>query len=324
MYFFKDRFKNTSNADATIGLDIGSSMIKWVSLGCNNELKQYAIQAFSTPIGTACTKNASQIADCLKKTLLEQDYIRNCIVNMPDILICSKWVQIDSTDCQPIEEVIELLAKQSIPYPLNKLYFDYQIFDPSPDSREKCKVLIVACHREHLDFRLDIIQQANLIPLVVEVSSYALERAYSFFYPDANENTILLDIETNQLTLLFLNNSQTIVYCENLISKLDQESILLQIKRCIKSYALAYPYFFVKQLFIIGSNNSLLSYLMHKLDGFLDLKIQTLKHQNQIKYREELNSKEIKKEFLNLFLSYGLALRINLSNKERKLNYQVR
>lgn len=298
MYFFKDRFKNTRNTDATIGLDIGSSTIKWVSLSCNHELKYYAIQAISTSMENAQTKNATQIAAVLKETLLEHEHIKNCIINIPDILVWYKWVQIDSTDNRHIEETIELLIEKSIPYPLNKLYFDYQIFESLPESQETGKALIVACRKEHLDFRLEIIQQANLIPIAVEVSSFALERGYCFFYPDKmNENTILLDIGVSQLALLFFNSSQTIVYCENLFNVYEQESILLQIKRGIKRYALAQPYFFLKQLFIVGSNNSLLSYLMHKLDGFLDLKIQTLKHQNQ--------------KFLNLFLSYGLALRIN-------------
>ena len=106
MYFFRDRFKNTQNSDATIGLDIGSSMIKWVSLGHNNELKQYAIRAIPTPIASSQIKDVTQIATTLKETLLEQDHIKNCVVNIPDILVCTKRVQIDHTDCQRIGEII--------------------------------------------------------------------------------------------------------------------------------------------------------------------------------------------------------------------------
>ncbi len=310
MYFFKDRFKNTQNNDATIGLDIGSSMIKWVSLGRHNELKRYAIQAIPTSVASSQAKDVTQIATILKGTLLEQNYIRNCIVNIPDILVCTKWAQIDHIDCQRIEESIELLIEKFIPYPLDKLYLDYQIFKPLLESQEKSKVLIVACHKKHLDFRLDIIKQANLIPLAVEVSSFALERAYSFFYPGKiNENTILLDIGASQIALLFFNGVQTMVYCENLINILEQESILLQIKRSIKKFVLAYPYRILRELFLIGVNNSLLIYLLNKLDGFLDLNVQTLKHRNQINYGSELSTSKLRQNFLNLFLSYGLALK---------------
>ncbi len=72
MYFFKDRFKDTQNNNVTIGLDIGSNMIKWVSLGYNNELKQYAIQAISTPTKAPQNKDVTHIATILKKTLLDQ------------------------------------------------------------------------------------------------------------------------------------------------------------------------------------------------------------------------------------------------------------
>ncbi len=200
--------------------------------------------------------------------------------------------------------------EQSIPYPLCNLYFDYQIFEPPPESQDKCKVLIVACRKEHVDFRLDIIQQANLIPIVVEMSSYALERAYCFFYPHKiNEKTILLEIGASQLALLFFNNSQTMVYCENLFNLLEPESILLQIKRCIKKYILAYPSRILRELFLLVVDISLLNYLSNELDGFSELKIKTLRYENQLKSISGLNRNKLEQKFLDLFLSYGLALR---------------
>ncbi|WP_339050081.1 type IV pilus biogenesis protein PilM [Rickettsiella endosymbiont of Xylota segnis] len=313
MYFFKDRFKNTHNTDTAIGLDIGSRTIKWVCLDRNNELKEYAIQTIPTPIGVEQTKDIPQIAAVLKETLLDKDHIRNCIVNIPDILVCSKLVKIDSADCQHIEEIIELLVEQSIPYPLCKIYFDYQIFDPLPENQEH-KVLLVACRKDHLDFRLDIIQQANLIPIAVEVGSFALERACCYFYPDKiNENVILLDLGASQLTLLFFNGSQTMVYCENLANVFEYECILLQIKQCIKRYALAYPYLILKELFLIGINIALLNYLLNTLDGFLELQVRLLKYPNSIKCSPIVDSDKLAKNFLSLFLSYGLALRTNLN-----------
>ena len=313
MYFFKDRFKNTHNTDTAIGLDIGSRTIKWVCLDRNNELKEYAIKAIPTPIGVVQTKDIPQIAAVLKETLLDKDHIRNCIVNIPDILVCSKLVKIDSVDCQNIEEIIELLVEQSIPYPLCKLYFDYQIFDTLPDNQEH-KVLLVACRKDHLDFRLDIIQQANLIPIAVEVGSFALERACCFFYPDKiNENVILLDLGASQLTLLFFNGSQTMVYCENIVNVFEYESILLQIKQCIKRYALAYPYLIFKELFLIGINRALLNYLLNTLDGFFELQVRLLKYPNSIKCNPIVDRANLAQNFLSLFLSYGLALRINLN-----------
>ncbi|TLY47573.1 MAG: hypothetical protein E6K54_04025 [Gammaproteobacteria bacterium] len=312
MCFFKDRFKNAPKANTTIGLDIGSSTIKWVSLGNNNELKQYAIQEIPMSLSIAQTKDIPQIAAVLKETLFDQNPIRNCIINIPDIFVCCKWIQIDSVNYQRIEKTIRVLAEQIISYPLCKLYFDYQVFDPPPQNQEKYNVLLVACRKEHLDFRLEIIQQANLIPIIVEVGSFALERAFNFFYTDEmNENVILLDIGVSQLTFLFFIHSQSQVYSENLCNVLEFESVLLQIKRCIKRYTLAYPYYVLTKLLLIGANISLLNYILNRLDGFLKLQIRILEYPKQLKYNPELNSEGIERSFMNLFLSYGLALRGN-------------
>lgn len=312
MYFFKDRFKNIQNTDTTIGLDIGSSTIKWVSLDRNNELKHYAIQELPISLAIAQIKDIPQIATVLKGTLLDRDLIKDCILHIPDILVCCKWAQIDSVEYQHIEKTIELLIEKLIPCPLYTLYFDYQVFDRS-ENQQKYNVLLVACRKDHLDFRLDIIQQANLIPIAVEVGSFALERAYRFFYADKiNENVILLDIGACQLTFLFFTRSQPTVYCEYLFNSLDDEYILLQIKRSIKRYVLAYPYCVLTTLYLIAANRSLLNYLLNRLDGFLKLQIQIVEYPKNLKCNSKLNRKKIEQNFLNLFLSYGLALRSNL------------
>jgi hypothetical protein len=120
---------------------------------------------------------------------------------------------------------------------------------------------------------------------------------------------------------LFFNKLiNTVVYSENLLNSLEQESILLQIKQCIKRYILAYPYYVFKQLVFIGSNESLLNYLITRLDGFLEIKAQALKCEGRLIYKQELNrNKLLDHEFSSLFLSYGLALRASPFFNETQL-----
>ncbi|EDP45994.1 type IV pilus biogenesis protein PilM [Rickettsiella grylli] len=309
MDFFKERANTTDNPQETIGLDIGSRMIKWVCLDENHVLKHYAIHAIPFPI-TAAHREA-KMASCLKETLLEREFIKNCILNIPDSLIFSYWVEIDYPSSQTIHEVIEWLVGKSILCPVNELYFDYQIFDLS--HQNQCNVLIVACRKEHLDFRVNIVHEAHLIPTVVEVNSHALERACLFFYPKFNqENNVLLEISTSQMTFLFFNTDQPqpVVYCENLLNERDQENILLQIKRNIKRYVLSHPDYSVNQITLIGSDPSLVHYLLIQLDGFLKINVKNLE-------KECMAHSELNKNFLRLFLSYGLALRSYAKKKEK-------
>ena len=309
MYFFKDRFKSSYNPNATIGLDIGSRMIKWVCLDQSHALKYYGIQAIPFPV--TGSRRDVKIAALLKETLVEREFIKNCILNIPDSLSFSQWVEIDYPGDQNINEVIELLVEKSIFCPLNKIYFDYQVFYLSPKNKKTCNIFIVVCRKEDLDFRLNIIHEADLIPTVVEINSHALERAYLFFYPDFNKgNNILLEIGSSQLTLLFFNNAKTVVYCENLLNITNEKSILLQIKRGIKRYALSHPCCVLNEIHLICSNKLLINYLLSQLNGFLELKARKLKKGHA------MNS-ELNKNFSSLFLSYGLALRAYLNQSEQ-------
>lgn len=313
MYFFRDRHKDTQLTSNTIGLDIGSAMLKWVIFGPTDisyELKNYAIEAIPKCVDYQQEKDISRVVAILKRTLLEKIYVKNCVLNIPDYLVCSKWIQIDYSAYENLDEVITILAEQSIPYPLKDLYFDYQIFCSSQQNQEKFKVLLVACRKEHLDSRLDIIHQANLTPIAVELSSQAIVRANYYFYPEnRDENRMLLEVGANQLTLLFLDKSkEAVCFNERLLNTQDKESILLQIRRCIKRYFLAFPDYSLNKLFFIGFNRSLLRYLIKKLDGFLELKTQILNYERVLKSSYELNKNKLNNSLSGLFISCGLAL----------------
>ena len=313
MYFFKDRHKNTQLTNDTMGLDIGSAMLKWVIFGPGDvyyELKNYAIAAIPQCLDYKQVKDVSRMVAILKRTLLEKTRVKNCVLNIPDHLVCSKWIQIDHSAYENLDEIIAILAEQSIPYPLKDLYFDYQRFYPAQQNQDNFKVLLAACRKEHLDFRLDIVHQANLTPIAVELSSQAIVRANYYFYPENRyENRMFLEVGANQLTLLFLDKSkEAVCFNEKLLNTQSKESILLQIKRCIKRYFLAFPGCSLNKLFFIGFNRSLLRYLCKKLDGFLALKTQVLNYEQSLKCSYELDKNKLSNSLSGLFISCGLAL----------------
>lgn len=306
MYFFKDEIKNTQLSNI-LGLDITNGLLNWVILKPSYELQNFAIETFPHSKNNQL-KDTSQIAAILQRSLADrQEVVKNCVVNIPDNLVCSKYIQVDNIADKNCDDDIHELVERSIPYPLNALYFDYQIVDHSLANQCMSQILLVACRKEHLDLRLDILKKANLVPLAVEVNSHAIERAYKYLY-STHENHIFLYLGIDQLIVLFFDvATNSTIYSENFLDKDNKESTLMQIKRCIKNYYLTYPYNELSQLFIVKPNLFFLDYLVSELNGFLDLKISILSLE-ELNFFKNFNLCTLG-NIVTLLLSYGLALR---------------
>ncbi|BBB15710.1 type IV fimbrial biogenesis protein [Candidatus Rickettsiella viridis] len=277
------------------------------------ELKNYTVKAI--PFGNIQNndiKSKSLLITAIKE-LLEKAaiYSRYCVAALPDTLVNSKWLRIDCSAAENIDVAINLAIEEHIPYPLDAMYFDYQIFDNQQEEDVSyLNVLLVACRKEHLDARLDILHQANLAPLFIEINSHAVERAYFHFYSSSTtESYMLIDVGMAQLTILFLDQTRQLRSCSERIVFSNTEAVLQQTKRFINAIFLCRPYFKWDKLFFIGSNLPVLKFLVKRLHGFLGLNTATVAWETSLFSLDSLNVKEFKKLFPSLFLSFGLALR---------------
>jgi type IV pilus assembly protein PilM len=320
MHLIRDRLSIIRSKSDIIGLDIGCSSIKCVVLGrCSNtnfpyELKNYTTKTISfDTIQDNAIKYQSLLATAIKQLLANASISsRCCVVALPGTLVNSKWIHIDCSAIENIETAINLAVEKHIPYPLDAIYFDYQIFDKKQDANY-LNVLLVACRKEHLDIRLDILHQANLTPIFMEVNSHAIERAYFHFYsPDVKEPVMLMDVGMAQLTVLFWDIAEQLwSYSEKMLLS-DKETVLQQTQRFINTVFLSHPYYKQRKLLFIGSNLTLLKFLVKRMDGFCGLKTEMVAWEKSLLSEDSLKEEEFKKLFPSLFLSFGLALRAYL------------
>ncbi len=315
MRFLRDVFRRTRSKSQIIGLDIGCATIKCVVLkvitaGIAYELKHYSINAIPPEsVKNNQIKASSRLAMCLKE-LLAKAAISSayCVVALPDLLVISKWFRIDSSATEKLSLAVSLAVEDHIPCPLDDIYFDYQVCSMQEDEKY-LNVRVVACRKKHVDARLEVIQQANLIPLAVEMNSQAIERAFTYSYPEATATPFLLmDIGITQLTILFLGENKKISSFSESIANTDKEYLLQQVQRCIHTIFLSYPYILFSKLFFIGTNRPLLKFLVNKLDGLYGLKAKLIASQRSFSAVNALH-KEFISQFPALFLSFGLALR---------------
>lgn len=251
MGFIRDRLFNiTRSSNEIIGLDICCSTVKCVSLVIANtklayRCKNYSIEKLpANSIENFQVKTRGLLTASIKRLLAKAAICsRYCVIGLPDIIVNSKWVLIDVSASENLEIAVNLAVAEHIPYPLDAIYFDYQVCDFSQEDENYLNVLIVACRKEHVDAYLDIVHQANLIPLAVEINSQALVRAYFHFYPQSSLTTcMLIDIGAIQWTLLFLDETKKLcIYSEKVISN-KREELLQYLRQAINTIFLSFPY----------------------------------------------------------------------------------
>jgi type IV pilus assembly protein PilM len=316
MSFIRDRLFNIARSgNEIIGLDIGCSAVKCVVLELVNtklayRFKNHGIEKLpSGAIENFQIKAHALLATSIKRLLAQATvYSRHCVIGLPDIIVNSKWVLIDVSARENLEIAVNLAVAEHIPYPLDAIYFDYQVYEFSQENENHLNVLIVACRKEHVDACLDIVHQANLIPLAIEVSSQALVRAYFHFYPqDSLTTCMLIDIGVAQWSLLFLDeNKKLCTYSEKIVSS-SREELLQYLKHTINTICLSFPYITFSKIFFIGADFTLLAFITQKLNGFYGISTEIIG--NDLFVETEKLNKEFTVNFPALFLSYGLALR---------------
>lgn len=315
MRFIRDRFRIVSSRNQVIGLDIGCAAIKCVVLkvsGANSpcEFTGYSIGA--TPLGSIENNRIKESSPLVAsiKALLEKAAIASvpCVAALPEALVSTKWIHLDSSATENIELAVHLAVEEHIPCPLDALYFDYQVFSDQ-ENEKYLNVLLVACRKEHVDARMELIQQTNLIPLAIEINSHAIERAYTYLYPEATAAPfIVMDVGVRQLTLLFQGENKKIRSFSECIVMADKEVLLRRIQCAIYTLCLRYPHTLFSKLFFMGANDALLQFLVEKLNGLYGLKTALVALPGLFPGADTLNKAFIS-QFPALFLSFGLALR---------------
>ena len=124
-------------------------------------------------------KDAEAVANTIKALLVKSNIsCKHAAVAVPDSSAISKVIQInDGLSEQEIEELVIMEADKYIPYPIDEVNIDFNVLGPSLKNSAMLDVLIVASRAENVTSRVDVITLAGLEPKIVDVESYAVERA---------------------------------------------------------------------------------------------------------------------------------------------------
>tara|TARA_R110001599_G_scaffold353459_1_gene592430 strand:- start:130935 stop:131987 length:1053 start_codon:yes stop_codon:yes gene_type:complete len=213
-------------AAPVLGLDISSTTVKLLELsytGDRYRVESYAVS--SLPQDAVIEKNVNDVdgvANAIRSVVAQsRTKLKTVAAAVAGSSVITKMIDMpQGLSEDEMETQLTLEADQYIPYPLEEVAIDFEVQGPSPERNNMVEVLLAACRRETIDTRVEAIEGSELVPKIMDVEAYAMERAFSLLQSQLDleeESTVaVVDIGATMTTLSVLNNGQTIYTREQL------------------------------------------------------------------------------------------------------------
>lgn len=196
---------------STIGLDIGTSMIKTVKM--SKKAGRYTLDCFALEpleegtIQSGEIKNPSKLAQAAQKAVsrcFPAD--KNVVVALPNFSILSDVITMELKPAKQMREAVLVEAERITPFDMSEMEIDYAVLEHSEETKQM-KVLMVAAKQDIILSYIDFLSEAGLQPTIIDVDLFALANIFHINYDvQKYQSSILLNIGTESTVAAFLQN----------------------------------------------------------------------------------------------------------------------
>lgn len=180
----------------TVGLDIGSGLIKMVAISHSSGEPVLTKVAFASVVDDAIVEgevvDTGIVADTIKGLMstagLKAKQVSTAVGGR-DVIV--KKVTMDRMKETEAREMIRWEAEQHVPFDMDSVELDFQILDPEGDGLQMT-VLLVAAKRELIEGKMALLSDIGLDASIIDVDAFALHNAFELNYPDAGEGVVCL------------------------------------------------------------------------------------------------------------------------------------
>ena len=173
---------------SVVGLDIGSSTVKAVEIAIKNRDKGFELRSFgqaalpSEAIVQGAFLNSSAIVDAIRESV-DAGKIKGkdvaAAVSGHSVIV--KRVNLPQMTREELEDQIQWEAEQYIPFDVNEVNLDFQILSEHEDEGQM-DVLLVAAKKDLIDDYVQVISEAGLNPVAIDIAGFAVQNAFELNY----------------------------------------------------------------------------------------------------------------------------------------------
>ncbi len=186
-----------AKAKLSIGLDIGSSSVKLVHL---LEVKRgFVLDAFGVAplppeaIVDGALMNSTAIVEAIRELAAQHKLkSKEVAIGVSGHSVIIKKISLPRMSQEELDENIQWEAEQYIPFDVKDVNIDVQILDAGADANGQMSVLLVAAKKDMINDYTAVVNEAGLIPVIVDVDAFAVQNAFEANYEPSKSETIVL------------------------------------------------------------------------------------------------------------------------------------
>lgn len=189
-----------------VGIDLGTYAIKVVEVQSGNPPVVKSVGQIRLPRGSilgGIYKDLEVITDKLKQLLNNLGLKnKNAVISISSYAAIIKRINLNVPAEKDLESAIYEEAEAHVPFDLDDVYLDYQIFSEEDDVLD---ILLVAAKKELIENILEIVEEAKLLPVIVDVDVIALSNLFEYLY-QFQETSLLVDLGASKTSVVLWQN----------------------------------------------------------------------------------------------------------------------
>ncbi len=181
-----------------VGIDIGTCTIKLVCLkksGSQWSLVRWGIIPYAEdiPLDTPLIDRRSQAVSALQNYLRTADFpTQKAVASVSGNSVIVRYVKMAKTSPSELAKSIKFEAEPYIPFNIDEVNLSFSILGESNENGQpQIETVLVAAKKDSVDLRVDLLREAGLTPVILDVDAFALESAYESVYPSSQSDTVL-------------------------------------------------------------------------------------------------------------------------------------
>lgn len=211
MSLLKDILSRVKGESATVGLDIGNYAVKLVKIVHTRSGPKLVAHGYAElkpdTLSNGEIKNREALLEAITSLVHSTDQ------EIKDVVLSLSWsfgvlgdrIQLKSQRGKSDEDTILSEASQRPPFDVENITLDYKVLRRNVETQD-LEVFLVAAKNQVMQSYINLLYDAGLRPVVVDVDAFAFANAYVYTVGEVNpeEVTALINIGDNFTNITFL------------------------------------------------------------------------------------------------------------------------